>query len=150
MNRKVTITCTEEQLALLETVCDRYSRIMCGQLRPSFQDICEEAWERDHKTAEFPFGISSPEWFEMRSELESRLKDIEWSNWGLSGGRYYGVGYNETADNIWDMYQVMRHARYLNMSPEGKESMRFTVMADEPMRYGEMPLISVEYNKKSE
>lgn len=145
--KKVTITCTEEQLALLEMVCDRYSRLICGQLRLSFQDICEDAWEKYHEKQGYTNIIGSPEWWEMRAKLEERLKDFEWDYWKLAGGRCYGIGYDKNADALFDMYQCLRHARYLNMPKNEQESLRITVMADAPMRFGELPLIKVKYNE---
>ena len=145
--RKVTITCTEKQLSMLEMVCDRYSRLVCGQLGLSLQDVCEEAWERRHKTEEHPHAIGSEEWYKMHEELEATLRKLEAKYWGLSGGSYYGIGYDDYADTLWDMHQVMRHARYLALPPKEQEAMRITVMADTPTRVGSEPLIKVEIKK---
>lgn len=144
-DRKVTITCTEKQLTMLEMVCDRYARLIQGQLENSLQEVCEEAWRRRNKTEEHPHGIGSPEWYDMRHNLESRLKEMEKDYWGLSGGRYNGIGYDDWADSLWDMHQVMRHARYLAMPKEDQEKLRATVMAYEAMRCGNEPLIEVKY-----
>ena len=84
----------------------------------------------------------------MRSKLEERLKEFEFDYWGLSGGRYNGIGYDGWADNLWDMYQVMRHARYLAMPKDKQETMRGTVMAYEAMRIGSEPLIKVKYEEE--
>lgn len=147
-DRKVTITCTEKQLVMLEMVCERYTRLIEGQLGLSLQDICEDAWCRRNKTKEHPLGIGSEEWYNMRHELEERLKDMEWDYWGLAGGRYNGIGYDDWADSLWDMYQVMRYARWQNMPPKEKESMRITVMSNTPMRCGSLPLIEVKYEEE--
>lgn len=147
-DRKVTITCTEKQLAMLEMVCDRYSRLVEGQLGLSLQEVCEEAWCKRHKTKEHPHGIGGPEWDEMRHNLEATLKQMEYDYWGLSGGRYNGIGYDDWADSLWDMHQVMRHARYLAMPPKEQEIMRGTVMAYEAMRVGSEPLIEVKYEEE--
>lgn len=146
--RKVTITCTEKQLTMLEMVCDRYSRLIEGQLENSLQDVCEEAWCRRNKTKEHPHGIGSPEWYEMRHNLEAGLKEMKKEYWGLSGGSYNGIGYDDWADNLWDMHQVMRHARYLAMPKDKQELLRGTVMAYEAMRVGSEPLIEVKYEEE--
>ena len=145
-DRKVTITCTEKQLSMLEMVCDRYARLIEGQLENSLQEVCEEAWCRRNKTEEHPHGAGSEEWYEMRHQLEERLKDMKWDYWGLTGGRYNGIGYDDWADTIWDMHQVMRHARYLAMPPKDQETMRRTVIACEATRVGTEPLIKVSYD----
>lgn len=145
--RKVTITCTEKQLKMLEMVCDRYARLVQGQLGLSLQEVCEEAWEKRNRTEKHPHGIGSPEWHAMRKELEARLKDMEWDYWGLAGGRYNGIGYDDWADCLYDMHQVMRHARYLAM-PKGRQNeLRGTVMAYEAMRAGSEPLVEVRYGE---
>lgn len=143
--KKVTITCTEKQLALLDMVCDRYSRLICGQLGYSLQDICEDAWEKYREKQGYTNIIGSPEWYEMRAKLEERLKDFKRDYWKLSGAIYYGVGYDKKADALFDMHQCMRYARYLNMPKDKQEHLRMTVMADAPMRFGELPLIDVKY-----
>lgn len=144
-DRLVTITCTEKQAQILEQVCDAYSRMLCGQLRNSFQDICEMAWAQRNKTDEHPHGIGSKEWYEMREGLEKSLKDFEYKYWGLSDGRYNGVGYNEQSDILWDMHQSLRYARWCNMPKDKKEDLRCTVIANTPMAFGDEPLIDVEY-----
>lgn len=146
-DRKVTITCTERQLAMLEMICDRYARLIQGQLDISLQEVCEEAWAKRHKTEEHPHGIGSPEWYDMRQNLEERLKEMEKDYWGLDGGSYNGIGYDDYVDTIWDMHLVMRHARYLAMPKEEQERMRCTVMAYKAMRVGNQPLIEVRYEE---
>ncbi len=130
---------------MLEMVCDRYSRLIQGQLENSLQDVCEQAWERCHKKEGDKYYKADQDWYEMRHNLEERLKEMKKEYWGLSGGRYNGIGYDGWADNLWDMHQVMRHARYLAMPPKEQETMRGTVMAYEAMRVGSEPLIKVEY-----
>lgn len=145
MSRKVTITCTEKQLAMLEMICDRYARLIQGQLELSLQDICEKAWERRHKTEANPHAIGSEEWYTMRHDLEALLEGMKERFWGLSGGSYNGLGYDDWADSLWDMHQVMRYARYCAMPKDKRDLMRYTVMSDSPMRFGSEPLVSIEY-----
>lgn len=143
--RIVTITCTEKQLSMLEFICERYSRLVMGQLDMSLQDICEEAWEKIHKDR----GINSSEWSEMREKLNEQLKSMEKDYWGLVGGEYNGIGYSDYADSIWDMYQVMRYARWNNMPEDKKEMMRITTMSNVPAQYGSLPLIQVNYKENN-
>ena len=143
--RIVTITCTEKQLSMLEFICERYSRLVMGQLDISLQDICEEAWEKLHKDR----GINSSEWSEMREKLNEQIKSMEKDYWGLVGGEYNGIGYSDYADSIWDMYQVMRYARWNNMPEDKKEMMRITTMSNVPTQYGSLPLIQVNYKENN-
>lgn len=147
MEKQYTITLTEHQLRILSNVCDRYSRLICGQLDLSLQEVCEEAWARDHKTEEHPHGIGSDEWYEMRRNLEEKLKEMEETYWGLKYGCYYGIGYDKTADMLWDMHKSMDYAVWDNMEPEKKEELRWTVMADGPMGLTDEPLIEVKLKK---
>lgn len=141
--KRYTIELTEHQLEILSMVCDRYSRLIEGQLELSLQEVCEQAWCSDHKTKEHPHGIGSPEWYEMRENLERTLKEMEYTYWGLSGGRYNGIDYDKTADLLWEMHKSMEYAIWDNMDPESKERMRFTVMSDGPMALTGEPFITV-------
>lgn len=145
--RKVIITCTEKQLTMLSMVCDRYARLIEGQLENSLQEVCEQAWERRNKSEEHPHGIGSEQWYEMRHNLEATLKEMEYDYWGLSGGSYNGIGYDDWADTLWDMHQVMRHARYLHLPPEEQKLLRITVDAYDATRVGSEPLIEVKYEE---
>lgn len=142
--KRYTIELTEHQLRTLDLVCDRYARLTEGQLELSLQEICEEAWEKLHKTEEHPCAIGSDDWYEMRENLEKTLKEMEYTYWGLSGGRYNGIGYDKTADLLWEMHKSMEYAIWDNMDPESKESMRFTVMSDGPMALTGEPFIIVK------
>lgn len=140
--RKVIITCTEKQLTMLSMVCDRYARLIEGQLENSLQEVCEQAWERRNKSEG-----SNDDWYAMREHLESTLKEMEYDYWGLSGGSYNGIGYDDWADTLWDMHQVMRHARYLHLPAKEQDLLRITVDAHDAMRTGSEPLIEVKYEE---
>lgn len=75
-------------------------------------------------------------------------KACKWLRGALPDSFYSnGIGYDDWADNLWDMHQVMRHARYLAMPKDKQETMRGTVMAYEAMRVGSEPLIEVKYEE---
>ena len=57
-----------------------------------------------------------------------------------------GVGYDDTADILFDLHQVLRHQLWLDR-PEDKKS-HITVDADEAMRFGSEPLAIIERAKK--
>ena len=142
-NKKFILEVNERQLGLLEGACELYARLLMGQLSLGrFQDICEEAWCKSHKSK-----IGDPDWFEMRQNLERTLNQIKFDHWKFSPGQSGGVGFNDQGDIYWDMYQCMRHARFLSFDEKTKETMRWTVMADKPHRWGEEPLITIKEKK---
>lgn len=132
---------------MLDMACECTARTIQGQLENSIQDFCEEAWAIRHKTEEHPHGVGGEEWYAMRHSLESLLAQIKKLCWGLDGGWYNGIGYDDTADVLWDMHKACEHARYLAMPPEKQESMRYTVMADSLVAWGKEPVMEVEEKK---
>ena len=53
----------------------------------------------------------------------------------------YGVGYDEDADVLYDLHQVIRHQLWLDR-PDDKKSIA-TVDASEAMRFGSEPLATI-------
>lgn len=135
--KKFTIELDEDQMWYLEHACEFMSRITCGQLGFTVQEVCEAAYEKEEKkklnTDETSIGTKG--WWEMRHSLEQHLSEIKKLCWGLSDHSSYGIGYDEKADCYWDMYQVLRHARFNYVfTDEQREIMRHTVMADKPFK----------------
>ena len=120
--KKFTIELDEDQMWYLEHACEFMSRITCGQLGFTVQEVCEAAYEKEEKkklnTNETSIGTKG--WWEMRHSLEQHLSEIKKLCWGLSDHASYGIGYDDTADCYWDLYQ--------------REIMRHTVMADKPFK----------------
>lgn len=131
------IECNEKQLRMINEMCDRMSRLICGQLDASVQEYCEDAWERDHKTVEHPHGIGGDEWHAMRKELESHLAAIKKLCWDKD----YGIYYDNNADILWEMHEVIRHQLWLDM-PEDKRT-PCTVDASPAISISNEPLIKV-------
>lgn len=143
MEKKYTIELNETQLKTLEWVTELASRTICGQL-DMLQDIAEGAFERDHKSEQYPHAIGSPEWYAMRQELEEHLDRIRKMCWGCDKQTLYGIGYSDKSDMLWDMHQVLRKFRYDHIfTDEERKQMRFTVLGDDPMRTSDEPLIKV-------
>lgn len=138
-NKKYLIEVNENQLYLLESACELVARLRFGQLSiGGLQDILEEAWCKTNKEK-----IGSDAWYDMREKLEKKLNDLKWDIWKFSPGQSGGVHSDDKADIYFDMYTVLRHARYLSFDEKDKELMRYTVMADKPMAFGDEPLIKV-------
>lgn len=137
---KYKIELNEKQLRALSMVCDRYSRLICGQLDLSVRECCEEAWERHNKTPEHPYGIGSKDWYGMREEVERHLDELKLLCWDCGRNTDYGVGYDEYADMLYDMHQVIRHQLWL----DNPDRSGITVDASSAMAFGEEELIKVE------
>jgi hypothetical protein len=134
---------TEKQARLLSWTCDNMARIIEGQ-DSTYQDFMEQAWEKRCKEAtgnmmdkEFEGG-----WYKMREDATELCKNMEKRFWGLDYNSFYGVNYDESADTIWDIYQVSRHQLWLDRPEENKSHM--TVDASEAMRFGKEPLAKIK------
>lgn len=139
MEKKYTITVNEKQLKALSHICDMYSRIICGQLDLGMRDRCESAWERDHKNEDGSTPIGSEDWYAMRNEVEYHLNALKKLCWDCDKNCDYGIGYDDYADMLYDMHQVMRHEVW---KENGEKS--YTVDAYEPLKHGKEELIDVK------
>lgn len=150
METKYQITLNERQLKALSYACNEFSRLICGQ-DWSYQNLMEAAWDKRCKEAtgkimddEFEGG-----WQSMRNDAEALAKQIKQRFWGLPINSLYGIYYDETADLLFDIHQVLRHQLWLDR-PEDKKS-PVTVDAYPAMRHGCEELIKitkVEQSKK--
>ena len=142
METKYTITLTERQAKLLSYACDRFSRLICGQ-DGSYQDLMEEAWEKRCKEATGNFMNDEWDggWSNMRQDAEAICKYIKKRFWGLDWNSLYGVKYDDTADILFDLHQVIRHQLWLDR-PESEKS-HITVDASPAMRFGSEPLAEI-------
>ena len=144
MDKQYTITLNETQLKTLEWVTEGAARTIMGQLDMFVQDCAERAWERDHRTPEHPSGILADGWHDMRHQLEQHLDDIRKLCWAQDRHTMYGIHYDDKADELWDMHQVLRKFRYDHIfGDDERKTMRMTVMADAPLKTSAQPLIKI-------
>lgn len=138
----VTITCTKEQLELIDTAVEFTSRFICGQLSESIMP--NAAKKQYHAT----FGKGSEDefrqWIEKRNKMNSLFNEIKELWWGLSPNSNKGVGYDDDADNLFDMHCVIRHELYKSKSDEDKEILRHTLSAHPATQFGKESLIKVK------
>ena len=120
---------------MIERATELHSRMICGQMwLGPVQDIFLDAYEKSHPGAR---------WEDIREELEEDMRMLQRKYFNLSPGASYGLGYNDYADNLWDIHKCCEHARYLAMPDEQREAMRWTVLADPPMAFGCEPLLKI-------
>lgn len=134
---------TERQARLLSYACDQFSRLICGQ-DWSYRELMESAWEKRCKEATGNFMDKEWDggWSAMRAEAEQISKTIKKRFWGLESNAFYGIHYDDTADILFDLHQVIRHQLWLDRPDSGKSNI--TVDASEAMQVGEEPLAIIE------
>lgn len=139
--KRYLVELSEKQLFILENTCENYARMLAGQ-DMTFKDIFEEAWHKNVQEKQ-NLEYTGDEFWEMRHQVEEHVRALKELCWNQPCNVYNGIGYSEKTDILFDMYQTFRHQRYLDMSKEDQETMRWTVMADSPGHYGKelLPII---------
>ena len=137
MSKRFRIELSEKQLQMIDFAAELQSRLICGQLwLGPVQDVFMEAYEKSHP---------GKSWQDIRDELEGDMRMLQSKYFNLtSPGASYGLHYDSYADSLWDIHKSCEHARYLSFDKKKRDQMRWTVMADPPMRFGDEPLMSVE------
>ena len=115
-NKQFTITLSERQLRLLAYACRVTDRLIIGQLDFSLKECCEGAFEKLHKNDEAG-KIGSDMWYTMRYVVEKSMDMLRKLCWGVEGGQDHGIGYDSTADILFDMQKTMEHALWLEKDP---------------------------------
>lgn len=136
------IELTENQAKMLSYACDQFSRLICGQ-NWSYQELMEAAWEKRCKEATGKMMSKDFEggWNKMRQTAETLCREIKRVFWGLPANTMNGIHYDDTADILFDIYQVIRHQLWLDR-PDDKKS-RMTVDSDPAMQHGKEPLAKI-------
>ena len=115
-DKQFTITLNERQLQLLAYACRVTDRLIIGHLDFSLQECCESAFEKLHKGKEAG-KIGSDEWYAMRLEVTEAIQKLRKLCWGVEYGTNQGIGYDETADILFDMQKVIENAQWMEMDP---------------------------------
>lgn len=145
--KKFQIEVTERQLKLLSYACEKADRQIIGQLGISLENDCLDAWEREYKKEN---GIKGAlrhlpeEWHKVQAEVERHIDELRKLCWKCDKFKSYGVNYDDTADTLWDLHRVFRHALWKER-PEDKRS-NITVDAEEPrggLKYGDEPFAKI-------
>lgn len=106
--------------------------------------MMETAWERRCKEATGKMMDKQWDggWSDMRFEAEDLCKYIKKRFWGLESNALNGIHYDQTADILFDIHQVLRHQLWLDKPDENKSTI--TVDASEAMCFGDEPLIEIK------
>lgn len=143
-----TLHLTKRQVELLSYACDQFSRLIIGQ-DWAYQYLFEQAWEKRCKEAVGGHGFDKEwegGWQAMRDDAEEISNQIKKRFWGLDSRSMYGIHYDDVADILFSIHQVLRHQLWLD-KPEDKKS-HITVDSDKAMQIGSEPLAKIERKEK--
>lgn len=143
-DERFVIEVNRAQLLLLEDMTERMCRLICGQLDIALTDIMMDAYKKNfpNEAKDADGKLTETYWRKRESthELINMLREEYWN----CVHQYFGIGYNESSDMLFDMYQVLRYFRYCNLfTDKERYESRWTVMSNTPMRHGKEPLIKV-------
>ena len=149
--KRYLIEVSAKQLFALEQCCENYARMLLGQ-DMTLTDLFERAWDEEVRK---PHNLepTGREFWDMRREVEEHVTKLKALCWNCHRNQNLGVGHNDRADILIDMYHTFMHQRWIDMDPESKEMMRNTVMSESPMRYStteDLPIVTLikEENQK--
>lgn len=120
-DKQYTITLNERQLKLLAYACRVTNRLILGQLDFSLKECCENAFEKLHKNEEAG-KIGSDAWYAMQFMVTGAIHGLRKLCWGVEYKEDYGIGFDGTADILFDMQKVMEHALWLEQDPEKRSN----------------------------
>lgn len=135
--KKYQIEVTERQLQLISYACEKVDRQIIGQLGISLENDCLDAWEREYKREKGIKGTlkSLPEeWYDVRDKVEKHIDELRQLCWNCDKFKSYGIYYDKTADTLFDLHRVFRHALW-NERPADRRS-SCTVDGENPEDYG--------------
>lgn len=132
MNKKYIIEVSEEQLRLLNMACEFTSRFICGQTdTSSWPSAALHNKEMD---------INDKSWVERRNKANELMDELKMLVWKRQPNEFYGVGFHEDSDGLWDMYQTFRHELWKQLDDEHKQATKNTVMSHPAMQFGKLSL----------
>lgn len=139
--KKYQIEVTERQLQLLSYACEKADRQIIGQLDISLENDLMDAWEREYKkdnNIKGYFKKLPEEWYYVQNEVQRHIDELRKLCWHQDRCTMYGIHYDETADTLFDMHCVFRHALWESRPEEEKSN--WTVDASEhTYPYGDEP-----------
>lgn len=135
---KYKIELTEVQLRLISYVCEKFARLIIGQLDNAIKDELEDAILKHRYNGKF-----SDNFWVVRDTIKEKLDDLHTLCWNQSVNASYGAGYSEKSDTLIDINEVIRHELWKNDKDEDKP--KYTNDAFSAFHWNKKePLIKIE------
>lgn len=139
--KKYRIELTEKQVKLLSYVCDRFSRVIIGQLKAGIENELEEALLRHRFNGEM-----TDDYWREREKIGETLDFLHTFCYNQATNQSYGIRYSEDSDILIDIHQVLRHQLWLDDEDENKSTA--TVSSSSAHQWAKEPLIKIEKCKQ--
>lgn len=142
--KRYLVEVNREQLWVLENMTEIMMRLICGQLDIALTNIFMKAYEKNFPTqARDADGKLTQAYWDKRDTLTVHINEFRREYWNCVS-QYFGVNYDNEADILYDMHQVLRKFRYDHLfTKKEREEMKHTVMANTPLSFGSEPLIRI-------
>lgn len=111
-----TVEVNEEQLRAISLACEFTSRFMAGQM----------------ETTHWPFSMGYKIDPDVRRTVDAHVHNIKELALGLKPHSSKGYGSDKTSDMLFEAYQTIRHALWLEMDDLDKKITRMTLSAFPP------------------
>jgi hypothetical protein len=118
------IVCNREQLALIQSACEVYARVMMGQIDSIL----------DGPIAHIDIPV------DRYLSLSDKICDASKSVWGGGYMSLLSKGLPDSARVAWDIHWSIRHLLAFEANPEGNPG---SVLHDTPQQTSQQPLIEV-------
>lgn len=112
-----TIEVNEEQLRAISEACEFTSRFMAGQMEYNY----------------WPFSMGYKIDPAVLRSIDNHIYEVKGLALGLEPHSSKGYGSDKTSDMLFEAYQTMRHALWLETDDGYKHLTRHTVSADPPV-----------------
>ena len=130
---------TGHQVEQLRNACEQASRLRCGQLDYNLEMELMSAYMRRYKNDEEKLKLAPV----VHEQIRKTFADLHTRCWALPVHADHGMNYDDDADILWDMYQVLRYRLWKDAHPNPTYENRLNVASDVPYQSGKMPLITI-------
>lgn len=139
------IELNENQMRLIATALEQYSRMICGQLEQSKMPSIEHAMWQEHYLKDDKKDMNH--FCYMRDIVDLQLASIKKAIWGLDRNASWGIGKDDKADLGYEMYKEILHYFEIKdearCKKEGKEY-HWNVHTSEPLKLTIEPKIIIK------
>lgn len=139
--RLFSVRLNKRQLEVLSDACDCHSRNICGQLDVGLELLLRKAIARTYPDATFSRQNA------IYDDVKQRLYEIKALVWDLGPGTNQGIRYDDNADILYDIHQVIRHHLW-KLRPQPKSDI--TNDAFPAVIFGKEPAISIKTLDRNE